>query len=497
MNQYFVSTFQKVGTFTLVNGAKQGGNVASYFCTPSGNVLNAIAGPVDAGAMLREARWTVETRKMALLDSRNDFTRYKKQFRLAHARQLQTEPAYPVVDWQRMPLYRSTGATLSTYLEQSVFVRRLSQQGRVHALLAVFPLVKLDEAYKVVYEKIVGEQVSTEPVHEVGSSPLVSRPQTPGTGGGGGCGGGVPRVATGGCGGCGGGIKVGGCGGCGGCIGGAATGFTPAPLPIYQRGVNRSVREFAETGDRAVAAQEAQARALERARTQPSDTEIHSGSALNLLLADLVQDRESKATPAAAPVAAEVLEHINLTARDVRGNSALLRKAGQITWPDVWQEKPLAGASARLRKSVESALQDTISLVQKGKRGGASLRELERGATGLKGVLADHAENLSFTEHTEANRFLAYLSGAVALLQRGDAAKHVNGSYALDAKRIKTVGDLVGFMAEKRLTFAPALPGDEDAYAQLQRLLAGPKPAGPAAGKPAALALSTNGKGEF
>ena len=51
LNRHFVSAFQKVATFQIVNGAqKQGGNVASYFCTPEGRVLHAIAGPVDAAA---------------------------------------------------------------------------------------------------------------------------------------------------------------------------------------------------------------------------------------------------------------------------------------------------------------------------------------------------------------------------------------------------------------------------------------------------------------
>ena len=45
----------------IVGKAKQGGNVATYFCAPDGRVLHAIAGPVDAGTMLREAKWVVET----------------------------------------------------------------------------------------------------------------------------------------------------------------------------------------------------------------------------------------------------------------------------------------------------------------------------------------------------------------------------------------------------------------------------------------------------
>ena len=48
INENFVSSFQKVATFQIVNGQKQGGNVAAYFCAPDGRVLHTIAGPVDA-----------------------------------------------------------------------------------------------------------------------------------------------------------------------------------------------------------------------------------------------------------------------------------------------------------------------------------------------------------------------------------------------------------------------------------------------------------------
>ena len=34
VNEYFVSAFQKVATFRIVGGAKQGGNVAAYYCAP-------------------------------------------------------------------------------------------------------------------------------------------------------------------------------------------------------------------------------------------------------------------------------------------------------------------------------------------------------------------------------------------------------------------------------------------------------------------------------
>ena len=91
LNQHFVCSFQKVGNFRIVNGQKQGGNVASYFTLDDGSVLHALAGPVDAGTLLREARWVVETRKLAIMTSHGDTAKYKAAWRKAHAERLATK----------------------------------------------------------------------------------------------------------------------------------------------------------------------------------------------------------------------------------------------------------------------------------------------------------------------------------------------------------------------------------------------------------------------
>ena len=91
LNRHFVSAFQKVATFQINGNQKQGGNVAGYFCTPEGLVLHAVAGPVDAGTFLREARWANETYNLALLENHQtlvhlrSFFRFRPQpFRPAH-----------------------------------------------------------------------------------------------------------------------------------------------------------------------------------------------------------------------------------------------------------------------------------------------------------------------------------------------------------------------------------------------------------------------------
>jgi hypothetical protein len=166
LNQHFVSSFQKVGTFRIVGGQKQGGNVVSYLCLPDGAILDAVAGPVDAATLLREARWVVENRKTALLEAHGNSQRFKQFFRQAHADQLTSTAGFESVNWQRMAFNPPTDADLVTLLDKYPTAHQLSQQDRMHLLLAVFPLVPIDRAYKAVYEKILGERISTKPVAE-------------------------------------------------------------------------------------------------------------------------------------------------------------------------------------------------------------------------------------------------------------------------------------------------------------------------------------------
>ena len=96
LNENFVSSFQKVGTFKIVGGNKQGGNVASYFLAPDGRVLHVVAGPVDGPTMLAEAKWVVNTLKAANKASEGDGGKFKAYFRKAHADKLRTETGLQV-----------------------------------------------------------------------------------------------------------------------------------------------------------------------------------------------------------------------------------------------------------------------------------------------------------------------------------------------------------------------------------------------------------------
>ncbi len=218
LNEHFVASFQKVATFKIVGAAKQGGNVASYFCAPDGRVLHIVAGPVDAATMLREAKWVVDTTKKAMAEAKGDGAAFKARFRTAHAERLRTEhglvvepvtfdapaaqdpnsaltfndpsgrPLAPVlppppiegpdVRFQEKAdaanrAAKALPAGMPLLADKKGGRWALGNQGRVHMLMAGHSMAKIEKVYGTVFENILGEKISTKPVEVVTPFPWV------------------------------------------------------------------------------------------------------------------------------------------------------------------------------------------------------------------------------------------------------------------------------------------------------------------------------------
>jgi hypothetical protein len=216
LEKYFVSSFQRVGTFRIVGKAKQGGNVATYFCAPDGRVLHVIAGPVNAAVMLREAKWVVEAAQKGIETSKGDGAAFKAYMRKAHADKLRGEHGLVVEPITYDPpdakdndgalTYRDpTGRPLAPILPPAPIdgpdvnfrvrleaaalgasapnlVRDrggrgwvLNNQGRVHALFAAHSMGQIERLYGSIFEGILGERISTRPVEVVNPFPWHGR----------------------------------------------------------------------------------------------------------------------------------------------------------------------------------------------------------------------------------------------------------------------------------------------------------------------------------
>ena len=124
-----MSTHQQVGDFKAVKVGgqvqKNGGNVASYFCTPDGSVIHSVAGPVSGDRLLAEAQWAV-----------------------AAAAQLEGRPL--------LDSMRRLSAAHMQALPQSPDNR----SRRIHQLLAARPLAPIERIYDEIFGDILGQRIS-------------------------------------------------------------------------------------------------------------------------------------------------------------------------------------------------------------------------------------------------------------------------------------------------------------------------------------------------
>jgi hypothetical protein len=170
LNKYFVSSYQKISTFTrTARGDKQGGNVASYFCTRDGRVLHAVVGPVSSAKLLEEARWVVETWKLVELHELKVVPQLQALVRNAHLERLAKEHGLKFKAKQ-LPAIESAGATSLIRGSQVTALLNLSadQQAKVHLLLATYPAPKIGRVYGTVFESILNQELSTTPVVQKG-----------------------------------------------------------------------------------------------------------------------------------------------------------------------------------------------------------------------------------------------------------------------------------------------------------------------------------------
>ena len=210
VNENFVASYQKVGTFKIVNGNKQGGNVASYFLAPDGRVLHVVAGPVDGPTMLREAKWVVDTLKAANKEAGGDGAKFKAYFRKAHANKLRAETGLqvepitwdapetqdekdaltykdpsgrplapklppPPIDGPDVGLSDKKFDALQKTANAAPGAREVvcgkggrrvvvNNQAVVDQLMSAHSLVRIEQVYGTVFENVLGEKVSTKPV---------------------------------------------------------------------------------------------------------------------------------------------------------------------------------------------------------------------------------------------------------------------------------------------------------------------------------------------
>jgi hypothetical protein len=181
LTQHCVAVYDKVGTFKVNVGpdgktaTRDGGNVAAFFCSPSGYVIHAVAGPRTAEAFLAEAKWAVSAYTnivgkrglgSAAMQS-GQVPRVTPALRQAHATALELitkpnafAPGLELVHHKPSPDPALRG------IEQA----GLKQREQVHRLLKSRAFEPLTVVGPEVYTKVLGEKVTTESVQLTGAT---------------------------------------------------------------------------------------------------------------------------------------------------------------------------------------------------------------------------------------------------------------------------------------------------------------------------------------
>lgn len=194
-----------------------------------------------------------------------------------------------------------------------------------------------------------------------------------------------------------------------------------------------------------------------------SEHETRSAAALNILLVDLQQLQAQGIQGPDISLDERVLQHINVIVSGGYGNAGVLRDEGRIHWP-----ASLTGPEFdRERNQISVAVPQAIETAKEG--ASVDAREIRSALTTLRQRLAAKINDWPSSDYIRAKRFLASLDDALRVLRQSDAGNYFNGTYAAKGN---TVAELVRYMTDHNLRFAPALDGDEPAYKTLHRALA-------------------------
>ncbi len=205
--------------------------------------------------------------------------------------------------------------------------------------------------------------------------------------------------------------------------------------------------------------------ALDRARHDPPLTEILSARALNDLLRHLSKMQGRGERGPNVPLDADMLRGVNLTGQDTRANVGLLKDDGKLQWP-----QSLTGLEFKDgRDQMEKMIADAVNVVkfnnpvEPGK-----IRDMQAELTRLNNTLLNNINELSPSEYIEARKYLNLLADAVLALKDPKVSNYFNQNWV---PKGKNVAELIKYMSERGLRFAPAVPGDTDAYRALYHAL--------------------------
>jgi hypothetical protein len=201
-----------------------------------------------------------------------------------------------------------------------------------------------------------------------------------------------------------------------------------------------------------------------RSITNPPTNEILSGDSLNTLLDHLIKMQGSGARGPSVPLEETTLAQINVRPDGRSGNIGLLRNLGRLKWP----QSLLAAEYEKERKRLEEYLPMVVKQASDQGVDPGTLNAIREDVEKLQERFSSNVNDLGTGKYIEGKRFLNSLDEAITALGQQDAKNYFNEKYVAKGK---TVAELVNYMKEKGLRFAPSVAGQETAYRALHQAM--------------------------
>jgi hypothetical protein len=207
---------------------------------------------------------------------------------------------------------------------------------------------------------------------------------------------------------------------------------------------------------------------LRRSLTNPPQTEIWSGYSLNNIL-DNAQQMQARGAPAPyVPLNPDILKQVNVSGGNQAGNVGLLKDAGKLKWPYALRALQPASVVKPQIAQVDKLLVDGKKQALTGQVDVDVITQLNDDIDKLRATLKDSVNTINFNDYIVAKRFLSDLDGAVRILKKPDVEKYVGKEYSAHGKSVQ---ELIAYMSQNGLRFAPAVSGQEAAYSALYQAL--------------------------
>jgi hypothetical protein len=203
---------------------------------------------------------------------------------------------------------------------------------------------------------------------------------------------------------------------------------------------------------------------LRRSANDPPLTEIWDATALNSLFTQIIKQLPgSEGLAPHVSLAPDVVARINVTSGATLGSIGVIRD-GKLSWPLPLKEEAFDPSRKRLEELIPKAMDQAAA----GNPNVDTFHALRNTVDQMNDQVAASVGQISTRDFIEARRYLRELEQSINTLREPDAANFLSKKWVAKGD---SVFDLVNFMKEQGLRFAPATRGDQAAYVALQRAM--------------------------